>query len=71
MTDELGKYMSTRDAAAEIGVEYTTLMARIRKGKIPAVKKGWSTLVHIDDVKKAKLQEKKNAAAKSLEKTTR
>lgn len=72
MIKPLDEYMTTQEAALEIGIPYSRLMARIRKGKIPSIKKGWTTLIHRNEVKKAKLKENKHAAIKeSLEKPTR
>lgn len=69
-TNQLDNYMSTRDAAIAIGIEYPTLMARIRKGKIKAEKIGWNKLVHKDEVKRAK-KAQKNATSKNMEKSSR
>ena len=63
MSDTLANYMTTREAAEAIGIEYATLMSRIRKGKIKAELVVRDKLVHKDEVKRAKkAQEIKNAA---------
>lgn len=65
-------YMTVRQAAGEIGIEPSTLSARIRKGKIAAEKVGWNKLIHIDEVKRAKeVEEKKRADNKTLEDASR
>lgn len=63
--------MDAKSAAMEIGIPYSRLMARIRKGKIKATKLGWSTLVSKKEVAKAKAEELKNDNNKNLEETTR
>jgi len=50
----LDQYLTAQETADEIGISYHLLMARIRKGLIQVEKKGWATLIHIDEVKKAK-----------------
>lgn len=67
----LRNYMTPRNAAIKIGIEYSTLMARVRKGKIKSIKMGWSTLIHKDEVKRAKREEKKYANRKRMERSTR
>ena len=72
MSDSLDDYISAKDAAVEIGIEYSLLMARIYKGKIEAKKKGWATLIHKDEVARAKkeqqkLEEAKNAGNSDME----
>lgn len=65
-------YMTVRQAAEEIGIEPSTLSARIRKGKITAEKVGWNKLIHIDEVKRAKkVEENKRANNKTLENPSR
>ena len=63
-------YLSTQEAAAEIGIPYETLMARIRRGKITAEKIGWNKVIHKDEVKRAK-KDQQDAINQSLEKPTR
>lgn len=54
-------YVTAKEAAVEIGISYQLLMARIRKGKIKPVKKGWATFIHKKDVEKQKrFQAEKN-----------
>jgi predicted site-specific integrase-resolvase len=50
---DLKDYVTAQEAADAIGISYHLLMARIRKGLIKSTKKGWATLVHKDEVKKA------------------
>ena len=50
----LDEYLTARDAAKVLKISYNTLMIRIRKGKIPSVRKGWQTLIHRDDVARAR-----------------
>ncbi len=73
MSDNLKDYMTIQQAAVIIGIEPSTLSARIRKGKIKAEKVGWNKLIHRDEVKKAKQGEErnKNANNKDLEGSTR
>lgn len=52
-------YYTAKDAAATIGIEYSTLLARIRKGKIKAEKFGWAVMVSATEVKRAKDKEDK------------
>lgn len=66
----INDYLSTQEAAAEIGCSYETLMARIRRGKITAEKIGWNKVIHKDEVKRAK-KEQQNVDNQSLEKPTR
>lgn len=56
-------YLTAREAAVQIGISYSAVMARIQKGKIAAVRKGWALFIHKDEVKRA--------AAKDLEKSAR
>lgn len=72
VSDSLDDYISAKEAAIEIGIEYSLLMARIYKGKIKAEKKGWATLIHRDEVARAKeeqqkLEEAKNAGNTDME----
>lgn len=74
MSNPLDNYMTTQEAAAAIGIEVPTLMARIRKGKIKVQRKGWIVLIHKDEVKRAKkVEEQKDAkaATKDMEKPAR
>lgn len=62
MKTPLDDYMTIQQAAAAIGINASTLSARIRKGKIKAHKVGWNKFIHKDEVKRAKLvEDKKNA----------
>lgn len=70
MSNQLDNYVTTREAAASIGIEYSTLMARVRKGKIKSIKMGWSTLIPKDEVKRAKKAEK-HATNKNMERPSR
>lgn len=73
MSNTLGDYMTIKQAAALIGIEPSTLNARIRKGKIKANKVGWNKFIHKDEVKRAKRVEEKNRELnnKNMEKGTR
>lgn len=50
----LDEYLTAKDAAKLLKVSYNTLMIRIRKGKIASIRKGWQTLIHRDEVMRAK-----------------
>jgi excisionase family DNA binding protein len=72
MTNALGDYMTIKQAAAIIGIEASTLNARIRKGKIKAEKVGWNKFIHKNEVKRAKsVEDKKHANNKNMETSTR
>lgn len=73
MKNPLEDYMTIQQAAAMIGIEPSTLSARIRKGKVKAEKVGWNKLIHKDEVKRAKqAEENKHASnSKDLDRTTR
>lgn len=47
----LTEYYSVAQVAETTGVNYHTLMARIRDGKVPANKVGKIYLIHKDEVK--------------------
>lgn len=64
MSDSLDDYMTAKDAAAKIGINYQLLMARIRKGKIKVLKKGWATLIHQDEVQRAKEEQEEQNSKK-------
>lgn len=61
MKSPLDDYMTIQQAAAEIGINASTLSARIRKGKVEAHKVGWNRLIHKNEVNRAKLVEEKHA----------
>lgn len=64
--------MTIQQAAAVIGIEPSTLAARIRKGKILAEKVGWNKFIHTDEVKRAKkAEEKTRGNNKALENSSR
>lgn len=73
MSNALGDYMTVKQAAAYIGINTSTLTARIRKGKVKCEKVGWSKFIHKDEVKRAKqVEDKKNVNNnKSMEKSPR
>lgn len=72
MSNPFEDYLTTQEAAKELGIEYPTLMARIRKGKIEFVRNGWSVFVHKDEIARVKrLEGKKNASNKNMEERTR
>lgn len=73
MSNTLKDYMTIQQAAVEIGIEPSTLAARIRKGKIIAEKIGWNKFIHKSEVKRAKqVEETKNANNnKNMERATR
>lgn len=50
----LEEYLTAKEAAGLLKISYNTLMIRIRKGKIASVRKGWQTLIHRDEVARAK-----------------
>ena len=63
MSTNLNDYIPAKQAAEEIGISYSLLMARLRKGKIPFIKPGdgWAVFIHKKDVAQAKNdQAKKN-----------
>ena len=45
MSTDLNDYVPARQAAEEVGISYSLLMARLRKGKIPFIKKGWAVFI--------------------------
>ena len=51
MVVDLDDYMTPMDAAAELGLNYATLMARIDRGKIKTVRVGRFHLIHKDEVR--------------------
>ncbi len=74
MTDSIQDYVTAKKAAEIIGIEYSTLIARIRKKKIDAKKLdgAWNLLIHKDEVKRAQqAEEKKHAIIKSVEGSAR
>lgn len=71
MTENIQDYMTTRQAADEIGVLYETFKKRLRQGKVNAKRVGWNYLIHKDEVKRLKKQEKQNATNKNMGKGTR
>lgn len=62
----MDEYLTAKEAAEEIGIRYPTLIARIRAGKIKAMKRGWALFIHKKEVKRAK-----HADTKGMETTTR
>lgn len=48
----MDEYLTAKEAAAALGLKYSTLLARIRKKKIRAVKKGWSLFIHKDEIER-------------------
>ena len=51
-------YTTAKAAANTIGIEYCTLLSRIRKGKIKAKKFGWAIMVPDEEVKRVKQEER-------------
>lgn len=51
---DLQDLCTAKEAAIEIGINYQLLMARIRKGKIKTVKKGWAVFIPRKEVEKQK-----------------
>lgn len=70
MSDSLQDYFSTQEAAEAIGITYSTLMARVRKGKIEAKKIGWNKVIHKDEVNRAK-KDQQDAINQSMENSAR
>jgi hypothetical protein len=75
MSGDLDDYIPAKDAAEEIGIAYSLLMARIYHGKIACKKLGWATVIHKDEVARAKqeqqeMEKAKNASNKDMEGTT-
>lgn len=60
MVVDLDDYMTPMDAAAELGLNYATLMARIDRGKIKTVRVGRFHLIHKDEVRGAKITDATN-----------
>jgi excisionase family DNA binding protein len=54
MVVDLADYTTPMDAAADLGLNYATLMARIDRGKIKTIRVGRFHLIHKDEVKKAR-----------------
>lgn len=54
MVVDLDDYMTPMDAAAELGLNYATLMARIDRGKIKTVRVGRFHLIHKNEVEGAR-----------------
>lgn len=49
----LDDYIPAREAAQILGLKYHTLMSRVRRGKLPAVRKGWAVLIKRQDLGEA------------------
>lgn len=44
------EYLTASDAAVAMGISYPTLIARIRRGKLPAIKHGHALFIRKDVV---------------------
>ena len=56
----LQDYMTARDAAREIGIEYTTMLQRIRRGTVLTMKVGKRQhMVHVEEVERLKVEQTK------------
>ena len=58
MPHNIEDYMPAKDAAVEIGIEYSLLMARIYKGQVKSIKQGWGQFIHRDEVAREKQRQK-------------
>jgi excisionase family DNA binding protein len=58
-------YFTPKEAAEALGIRYPTLIARIRAGKIKAIKKGWALFIHKSEIEKAKHANTKDLATTS------
>ena len=50
---DLDDYITPMDAAAKLGINYATIMARIDRGKMLTVRVGRFHLIHKDTIEKA------------------
>lgn len=50
----MDNYLTAKEAATELGLQYSTLLARIRTGKVKATKRGWAVFIHRDEVRRVK-----------------
>lgn len=57
-----------KEAAKKLGIAYSALTARTRRGKVKAIKIGWA--LFIPRIELERLLEEKDANHKNLEKTT-
>lgn len=48
---QIGEFMTLDVAAKRLGVCYTTVWRRVRRGGIPTIKVGKSILVRLEDVR--------------------
>jgi excisionase family DNA binding protein len=46
----LDDYLTVDEAARALRITYPAMISRLRRGKIPFIKKGWITYIHKDDV---------------------
>lgn len=66
------EYLTAREAADAMGINYSTLIARVRKGKIESLKRGWALFIPKSEVNKnQEKQGPKHASHKNLERPTR
>lgn len=43
-------WLTAKEAALALGISYPAFIARMNRGKIKTIKKGWSILVHKDEI---------------------
>jgi hypothetical protein len=48
------EYLTPKEVAAELGINYPCLIARIRNKKVKAIKRGWALFIHRDELKRIK-----------------
>ncbi len=64
---EFEDYLTAREAAHMLGLEYSTLMARIRKGKVTCIRRGWAVFVHRLEVERILKERGDHAVNPSME----
>lgn len=47
-------YITAREAASELGMNYHTFLARVRRGKIKAKRFGWVIMIPVNEVKRVR-----------------
>lgn len=48
----LDDYLTPREAADRLGLNYHTVMARIRRGQISTIKRGWNVFIPVSQFEK-------------------
>ena len=50
----MDEFLTAKEAAEQLGLKYHTFMSRVRRNRIPCVRKGWAVFVLKADVERVR-----------------